>query len=299
MKNYSEAIFGSSTRGDFDKYSDKDLLIVADNYEDLEKVKTQLSKSNWSVSFYTYSKLQYLAKNGSLFIKHLQIESKINCDYENKLATILQEYKPKQSYGKDIEDCVHYFDILKLIPNNIMGYAWFCDSLYVGFRNYLIFKNAENNIYEFSFIKLLKLLNKEGKITKDDIHVLKELRVVKRNYRAEILDELPSFEFVQKIISIINRIGIIKKPKFVSETEFKSTVESQILSNNYNPYQRLRLVEGYYCSQKKRIPELKKIISNPQFYALKLKDDDFTLSLIRKMKKRYTTKCIVHSYPVG
>ena len=33
MKNYSIAIFGSSLSTDFDKYSDKDLLIVAEDYK--------------------------------------------------------------------------------------------------------------------------------------------------------------------------------------------------------------------------------------------------------------------------
>ncbi len=287
MKNYSIAIFGSSLRSDFDKYSDKDLLVVADDYKTLEDLKTIYSKDNWSISFYTYSKLRYLSKNGSLFIKHLQKESKIISDENNRLERILNQFNPKSNYKKDIKDCVNYFYVIKMVPNTSLGYAWFCDSLYVGLRNFLVFKNAENGIFEFSFIKLLKGLKDQGKIKQSDIEILKELRVVKRNYREGILDELPSLGFIEKVIPIAKAIGIIKTVKIIDSLTFQNIVNQDIIRKRFNPYQRLRLVEGYYCSQEFNIPELKKIISNPQFYASKMKDNDFTISLISEIKKRH------------
>lgn len=292
MKNYSIAIFGSSLRSDFDKYSDKDLLVVADDYKTLEELKTIYSKDNWSISFYTYSKLRYLSKNGSLFIKHLQQESKIISDENDRLERILNKFNPKSNYKKDIKDCVNYFDILKMVPNTSLGYAWFCDSLYVGLRNYLVFKNAENGIFEFSFIKLLKGLKDQRKIKQSDIEILKELRVVKRNYREGILDELPSISFIEKVIPIAKAIGIIKTVKIIDSMTFQNIVNQDIISKRFNPYQRLRLVEGYYCSQDFNIPEIKKVISNPQFYASKMKDNDFTMSLILEIKKRHTTSVL-------
>ena len=295
MKNYSVAIFGSSLRADFDKYSDKDLLIVADDFETQEKLKTEYSKDNWSISCYTYSKLKYLANNGSLFIKHLQNESEIIIDIENKLDKTLNEFKQKNNYKKDIEDCKNYFDIIKVIPRTNLGFSWFCDSLYVGLRNYLVFKNAENGIFEFSFIKLLNKLKEEGKIRESDIEILKELRVVKRNYREEILDEPPSFNFIKKVIQIVKAIGIIETVKIVNSLVFQNIVDRDIIRKKFNSYQRLRLVEGYYCSQELNIPELKKIISNPQFYASKMKDDGFTMNLISEIKKHHTKMYVENS----
>ncbi|AWG22779.1 hypothetical protein FFWV33_15205 [Flavobacterium faecale] len=286
MKNYSVAIFGSSLRADFDKYSDKDLLIVADDFETLEKLKKEYCNDNWSISYYTYSKLKYLAENGSLFIKHLQNESKIIIDIKNRLDEILNEFKPKNNYKEDIKDCENYFDIIKTIPRTDLGFAWFCDSLYVGLRNYLVFKNAEIGIFEFSFIELLNGLKEKGKIRQSDIEILKELRVVKRNYREEILDELPTLSFIKKIIPIAKAIGIIETVKIVDSLTFQNIVDKVIIRKKFNAYQRLRLVEGYYCSQKLNIPELKKIISNPQFYASKMKDNDFTMNLISEIKKK-------------
>lgn len=285
MKNYSVAIFGSSLRADFDKYSDRDLLIIANDFKTLESLKSIYSKDDWSISYYTYSKLKYLSINGSLFIKHLQNESQIIIDKNDRLEKILNQFNLKSNYKKDIKDCVNYFDIIKIVPKTTLGYAWFCDSLFVGLRNYLVFKNAENGIFEFSFIKLLNGLKEQGLINQSDINVLKELRVVKRNYREEILDELPSLDFIKKIILITKALGILKSVKFVDSKTFQSTIEKSIIKRKFNSYQRLRLVEGYYCSQELNIPELKKIISNPQFYACKMKDNDFTLNLISEIKK--------------
>ncbi|WP_281540485.1 nucleotidyltransferase domain-containing protein [Maribacter aestuarii] len=292
MKNYSIAIFGSSLREDFDKYSDRDLLVVASDFETLEKLKTVYSKDDWSISYYTYSKLKYISDNGSLFIKHLQNESKIIIDNQNRLHNILNEFNPKNNYNEDIQDCENYFDILKVVPKTNLGLAWFCDSLYVGLRNYLVFKNAENGIFEFSFMSLLNRLKNQGIIKQPDVQLLKELRIVKRNYREDIFDELPSLNFVQKIIQIAKTIGILKTVRIVDSLTFQNIIDKSILRKEFNPYQRLRLVEAFYCSQDLNIPELKKIISNPQFYSSKMKDNDYTMNLLSKIKKHHTTTCL-------
>lgn len=295
MKNFSVAIFGSSLRTDFDKYSDKDLLVVANDYETLEKLKEIYTKDNWSISFYTYSKLEYLSENGSLFIKHLQNESKIIIDNNKRLNNLLETFKPKKDYKSEIQDSLNYFEIIKSIPNSKLGFAWFCDSFFVGLRNHLVFKNAENGIFEFSFINLLEILKEQGIINKMDIDVLRELRVVKRNYRENIYDELPSYEYISKVIAITKKIGILDFVNILDPLKFQNLIENTIIKKSFNPYQRLRLVEGYYCSQELNIPELKKIISNPQFYALKMKDNNYTLNLINEIKKRHSTMCMSNS----
>ncbi len=117
--------------------------------------------------------------------------------------------------------------------------------------------------------------------------IVEELRVVKRNYREGILDELPTLDFIEKVIPIAIAIVKIKTVKIIDFLTFQNIVTQDIIRKKFNPYQRLRLVEGYYCSQEINISELKKIISNPQFYASKMKDNDFTMSLISEIKKRH------------
>ena len=95
MKNYSIAIYGSSLRQSFDMYSDKDLLIVSSSYKSLSKLKNKYEEQGYSVSTYTYKKLQYLSNKSSLFIQHLKVESKIIKDNNNQLSFILKNYIQK------------------------------------------------------------------------------------------------------------------------------------------------------------------------------------------------------------
>jgi len=104
-----------------------------------------------------------------------------------------------------------------------------------------------------------------------------------------VLDELPSLNFIKEIIPIAKAIGILEKVKIVDSLTFQNVIEKSIIREKFNSYQRLRLVEGYYCSQEINIPKWKKIISNRQFYASKIKDNDFTMNLISEIKKRHTT----------
>src|SRR5664279_4351930 len=90
MRNYSIALFGSSLRDDFDKYSDKDLLLVADSYSTIKKLKNKYETKGFSVSFYTYSKLEFLSKKESLFIEHLKREAFLFVDNSNRLADLLR-----------------------------------------------------------------------------------------------------------------------------------------------------------------------------------------------------------------
>ena len=142
MSNYSIAKYGSYLRDDFDKYSDKDILVISDDITILNKLKKQYQIKGYSVSVYSYKKLLYLSKNGSLFIKHLQISAQITHDDCNQLKSILDNYTTKLDYNLEIKDALNYFKILENIPSTDKGYAWLSDCLYVGLRNYLIFKNA-------------------------------------------------------------------------------------------------------------------------------------------------------------
>lgn len=289
MKDYSIAIFGSSLRDDFDKYSDRDLLIVAENHQTLDLLKNKFSGKDWSISYYTYSKLEFLSLKGSLFLKHLQIESEIIADKNNKLKNILSNHKLKNNYKNEIKEAINYFEILKYIPNTSQGYAWLCDCLYVGLRNYLIFKNTENNLYLFSFIQLLKNLENQKQITDEEVKILREIRVIKRNYREANQDFLPSLPFIMKVLKIFNKLNLLPSFDIINPIIFRIHIENNILSDNFNSYQKLRLLEGYYCSQNINIPEIKKIVNTPQFYAVKFKDKDYVQNLIRRIKQHHIT----------
>lgn len=300
MKNYSTAIYGSSTRENFDKYSDKDILIVAESYNDLKALRTEYENQGFSVSTYTYSKLTFMSENGSLFIDHLVKESKIIFDYENKLNSILYNHKSKKPELKQFQESKKYFEILKFVPNSKKGFGWFCDCLYVGIRNYLILKSAEKENFNFSYLTLLDELKNEGFISGSEVKILRELRVVKRNYREKINDELPSKNFISKILKITKKLDLLRTVNISEEFEFQNFVETSLLKDEYNHYQKLRLIEMYYYSKGNENKEIERIICNPQFYASFFKKEIYVLNIIEminKNKKRHTTAETVAQLP--
>lgn len=283
MKNHSILIFGSSVRRDFDKYSDKDLLIASDSFERLNELRSYYSRENWSISTYTYNKLNYLSRNGSLFIKHLEKEGKYLKDDDGKLEEIISSFRKKGSYESDLLESLNYFKILDYYPDTISGFAWFCDCFYVGLRNYLILKYADKGIFEFSYLELLNLLENDGLVSIDQHSVLKEVRVIKRNYRENFNNELPDNNFLESLVAIGKQLGLIKSSKKLTSIKYQKLIKAEILNSGFGAYQKLRLVEGIYNSQLEDIPELKRIISNPQFYSAKLNDDNYVEKLLSQI----------------
>jgi len=289
MKTYSIAIFGSSLRPNFDKYSDKDLLIVSDSYSKLNKLKNNYELAGYSVSTYTYKKLKYLSDLGSLFIQHLKVESRILTDQKGLLSKILENHQESLPSAKQIKESIEYFDFLKNIPDSKIGYAWFCDCYYVGLRNYLILKSAEIQNYVFSFLNLLSVLLKSKTIDNDDFEVLRQLRVIKKNYRERIYDELPSKEYIDALVKVGDKLNLLPHTNYQSIDNYTTIMLEYVKAKDTNHYFKLRLVEIFYLLSGQILKELDRIICNPQLYAMKFKNNEFVSKLITDIEKKYGT----------
>ncbi|HMG68689.1 MAG TPA: nucleotidyltransferase domain-containing protein [Chitinophagaceae bacterium] len=283
MKNYSIALFGSTARNSFDKYSDKDILIVSDSVKELNFQKLIYESKGYSVSTYTYSKLSYLSKNKSLFIDHLILECKIFSDTLGRLKDILENHVTKTSFQKDIVKAHEFFHVLDAIPITAEGYAWFCDCFYVGVRNILILESAKNKKNTFSYLELIYDLNKLGQINKTEYKLLKDLRIVKKNYRDKLFEEWPSKEFTEQIIQVGKKLNFLKGTKFISSELFEKNAITLLRSSKYDNYSKLRLFEIYYYVKKHVNSEIEKIIYNPQMYASCFKDQLFINNLILQL----------------
>jgi predicted nucleotidyltransferase len=286
MKNYSIAIYGSSTRENFDKYSDKDILIVAESYKNIKTLKLEYENQGFSVSAYTYSKLNFMSLSGSLFIDHLVKESKILIDYDQKFDLILKNHISKKPSFKEFQDNKNYFKILEFVPNSKKGFGWFCDCLYIGFRNYLILNSAEKNNFNFSYLNLLEELKNDSLINENEVEILRELRVIKRNYREKVIDELPSKSYLLKVVKILKRLNLIDNPKILDKLNFQNFVEISMKNDELGHYQKMRLIEMYYYLNGKENKEIERIICNPQFYASYFKKEKYIQNIIEKITSK-------------
>lgn len=287
MKYYSVAHFGSLVRPEYDKYSDKDLLIVGDTYASVKKIKEDYESQGYSVSLYTYKKLKYLSENGSLFLDHLKKEAVIIEDFKSKLSKIISLHiseKPTESKIKGARD---YFFILNNIPNSNIGFAWFCDCFYVGLRNYLILKSAQNGFYTFSYLQLLEEFVSNNTLSLQDKKVLKELRVIKRSYRQKHTDEYPDEKFINKIIKIGAKLNLFSTlVNIVDKKKFEISAKEKLSDKALNHYLKLRLAEMFYYSLEFPNFGLEKIICNPQMYASMFKNQNFVDKLLIDLENK-------------
>lgn len=295
MKKYSIAIFGSSLRPNFDKYSDKDLLIVSNSYTKLNELKNIYEQDGYSVSTYTYKKLKYLSEKGSLFVQHLKTESKILTDYKGLLTDILENHNEHQPSSEQIKESIDFFNFLENIPDSKIGYAWFCDCYYVGIRNYLILKSAESKNYGFSFLNLLSDLLKSKTINNEDFEILRQLRVLKKNYRERIYDELPSKDYIDALIKVGHKLNLLPNTNYQNVDNYTTILLKYVEAQDTNHYFKLRLVEIYYLLSGQRLKELDKIICNPQLYAMKFKNNEFVSKLITDIEKKNGTQQHLHA----
>jgi hypothetical protein len=295
MRNYSIAIFGSSIRMDFDKYSDKDLLIVADSFFDVKELILRYESKGFSVSFYTYKKLELLSMKQSLFIEHLKRESFIFVDHSSRLADFLRTVSTITSSSERICEATKYFSLFDFIPLDSFGFGWFCDVFYVGFRNYLINLSANNGSYKFSYMDLLSDIYNTNEINESEFEILRQLRVIKGNFRNKLYHELPKKDFIKRVIAFSNKMKFTKGVSFVEKSQIEKIVKAKLTNANSGYYQKLRLLEIYYYMSNIELPNVEKLIINPQSYANILKSDDFILAQLKRIdrkKRRHVTKVL-------
>jgi predicted nucleotidyltransferase len=278
---YSILIYGSSIRGNSDKYSDKDLLIVAEEYNVLNSLKDYYSQLGWSVSTYTYDKLNYLSINGYLFVKHLILEGEIIFDTDNSLHSILKNFKECVDYVKEMKKASFFLNFIQEIPDNVISYSWLLDNTYLTLRNYLIYESALKKEYNFGYIDLVNNLLSENRITQTEAEKLFQLRVIKSCYRNNFDDISPSKDFTEDIISIVNNIGLRITTSF---SQSRLNFEKINFNNIDSAYKKLRLIELVLKNESIEDQYLNKCISNPQMYASNKSIEKIHLKVLEKIK---------------
>lgn len=261
---YSVLQYGSSARGTNDKYSDKDLLIVTDKSSDFKLIQKLYNEKEWSISFYTYNKLSYLAGKGFLFVKHIQKEGVIIKDDDDKLSLILNNFNEVLNYHEELRKTELFLNFIKHLPQNDQSYSWLCDVLYVNLRNHLIYKSALSKDYLFSYVDLISEMYNSSEINREEYNLLMNLRVLKSCYRNNLNDIKPGISYIKSVLIIINKLGLNISFKFINDVDI-------LLSNNINsietPYQKLRMIELMFINLGIENSEMKRYISNPQMYA--------------------------------
>lgn len=206
VENVSLAIFGSAARGDVDAFSDRDLLIVANDGPILRNLKMRYGALGWSCTAYSWKRLQRESDNGSLFVQHLKREARILWDPADRLAHLLVEFTPRGSYKQEFEGAASLMgDLLQHLPDCTSGPMWALDVLSVGFRSLAVAKLADHGIYAFANTDIVDGLARIGVVDNDGGRQLSWLRRYKSLYRHGLRFEevrwSDTFDFVRLVDS--------------------------------------------------------------------------------------------------
>ena len=105
--NLAVWLYGSHARGDDDEFSDMDVLVISDR-EVGEALIGQLSRGGVdpSVSRYSWDEIEQMARYGSLFLRHIELEGRRISETppaKGRLSNILSNLGPYQFARRDIE----------------------------------------------------------------------------------------------------------------------------------------------------------------------------------------------------
>jgi hypothetical protein len=175
--------FGSRRRGDYHFSSDKDLLVLASNWEEIKQETEKRKLQGYSVSAFLLGKASYLVKTGSLFFKHIADEGTLIWGPQHEYQQLISRWRPARSYDDDIAENLDLLEVLDFIPVSHFGFLVTVDILISSVRNILIRKLARYGMYIYSWNEIFQAAQKHGMIKVDDISVFLRARHLKNLYR--------------------------------------------------------------------------------------------------------------------
>jgi hypothetical protein len=201
----SVAVFGSVARGDSDRLSDKDILLVGGSAIGRVRASEYVRANGWSPTAFSWTRFGRLAAQNSLFVQHLKQEGRVVRDKDGRLRDVLCAFQPRTSYYREEVGAKGLLNALDSIPAGQQGLYWASDVLAVGFRSLSVAYLANAGIYEFSFERILGGLSKVGVINSGDIASLRKLRELKRRFRGQQISRPISERAVLSIARIVDR----------------------------------------------------------------------------------------------
>jgi len=211
-------VFGSRTRGDYDEFSDFDIIVVYEesntlNRKEIKKFMEEKFNSDVSISWYSKTKLDNYFQGGNLFAWHLYLESEnIEGLPDNYLKPFFKpnEYK---NYKADVLSLIRIIDsiitALERDENNIIYEAGL---LYVCCRNIAMSASVKlGDKLEFGRYSPFNLTKSKNifPISKEDYRILIDSRLAsmrsaqpKKLEHKHILQLAKSAKFWAKKISL-------------------------------------------------------------------------------------------------
>ena len=181
----SICIFGSVARSTVDELSDKDVLIVVSDPARRIELSNSWHSLGWSVSAYSPKRFEAIFQAGSLFVQHLKLEGQIVSDAGGWLTQRLQEFRPKETYGREAQDSVSLVLPIERFANDlpIQTNLLAADLAYISVRNFGVCELADRGSYTFDYDHIVDAVSDIKRLSSRETELVRSLRLGKSNYR--------------------------------------------------------------------------------------------------------------------
>lgn len=258
------AEFGSKHNGLHNLYSDKDLLIVSDNWGSIKQAVNHYSNFGFSISTFHLDRALYLTKKGSLFFKHIINESVVLSDNNQVFNSISQNWNARDNYTDEIESNLELLEIINYAPKCRYSNNYLADILIISIRNILIRKIASHGIYVFDWIGISRNALFLRYISLFDIDLILYSRHLKNRYRAGCYDDVPLC-VIDSLVSLMSRISNNKMAyRFVEDRQILLMPERF----SDGSYKQLRAIEALCClySFDPKMKRYIETVKNPNYF---------------------------------
>lgn len=180
-------IFGSLVRGDLDKYSDVDLLLIQDEKLDSPK---NLDKQKFSI--YTKKRIQELWKEGNPFAWHLYLESKLV--HSSGDIDFLRALGRPARYNNLSSDLIKFYQLYitsldsyqKIKKSDIFDLGM----IFLAIRNFATcYSLGRLNTYHFNRDSAFRLEKNNLKISEECFRILEKCRIASTRGDATLVDK--------------------------------------------------------------------------------------------------------------
>lgn len=115
-------LYGSYARGDADKMSDKDFLLIGDAPNSPELAAfDDLGLRDGSVSQYSWSEIRNMASHGSLFLEHLKLEGVVVYESPECRGVLRNLLKDLPRYVRGERDVQAFVTVLKDVREELLA----------------------------------------------------------------------------------------------------------------------------------------------------------------------------------
>ena len=256
--------FGSRKRGDFNMSSDKDMLLVGSNLEELFKEKEKRKDDGHSVTCMTMDKAKYMVNHGSLFFKHIVDEGHLVEGCKEKYLGIIEGWKAAPNYQREIDGNVELFEILSYLPKTAKGILAATDIATISIRNILIRKLASLGLYVFSWEQVSSTAVNLNFIDLNEKIILLHARQIKNYYRQGCDIQLSIF-FLERLLGILGKIlGKRIEYNFGNKKEIIQLHE-KCTDGSYKQLRAIELLCAYYGFESSP-PQFLNWIRDPNYF---------------------------------